>query len=91
MTPLDRAARALCVAQSGCDDYDALDEAMQATLKENVTAVLRAVREPSERMSDAGAYEGEWSDTVWDEKPEARRAYSEGVWQVMIDTAIEEG
>lgn len=42
MTILDQAARALALSQSGVDEFDALDEHQQQTLRENAAAVLRA-------------------------------------------------
>ena len=71
MSMIERAAKALAQAQSGVDVYDALDEGMQETLKENARAVLEAVREPSEGMaramlanvpegSDPGAFGAAW-------------------------------
>jgi hypothetical protein len=56
MTPLDTMARALTLSQSGADCFDALDEAMQESLRENVRAVLAALREPSEEMLKVGAF-----------------------------------
>lgn len=66
---IDRAARALALAESGVDEFDALDDAMQDTLRENVRAVLEAIREPllqfmgsvpdsGDDMFDAGLAQG---------------------------------
>lgn len=42
MSPLIKAARALLKAQSGTDDWDALDEELQATLVAEARAVIEA-------------------------------------------------
>lgn len=51
---IDRAAKALALAQSG-DDWDNLAPEVQARFKENVRAVLDALRDPDEVMAEAGA------------------------------------
>lgn len=49
------AARALALSQSGEDCFDALEPEAQEALRENVRAVLRTLREPSEAMIEAAA------------------------------------
>jgi hypothetical protein len=53
-TPLIRAARALSKHQSGVDDFDSLDEALQDALIEGLRVVLGAVRVSSEGSVRAG-------------------------------------
>lgn len=81
-TIIERAAKALAKAQSGVDVYDALDEGMQDTLRENVRAVVEAMREPSERMAKAGAADMPGNTTP----PHV----AETAWQAMIDAALAE-
>ena len=78
MTPITRAARALAKQQSGTDDYDALDPALQDALKDEVRAVLGAVREPSEGMADAGYVHYNEDEGPW------------RVFEAMIDAALTE-
>lgn len=73
-TPLRRAARALAKHQSGVDDFDSLDEALQDALIEEVRVVLREVREPSVEMKHA-------SDRI-------AHARDEEIWQAMIDELV---
>jgi hypothetical protein len=42
LTPIERAARALALKQSGVDEWDALDEAFQQQLIETARAVIDA-------------------------------------------------
>lgn len=87
-TPLIRAARALALAQSGVDDFDALDAGLQAMLVENVRAVLLAVREPTEHMTSAGT---EIVQNVHAEESDiAFRSDAANVWRFMIDAALGE-
>lgn len=74
---IETAARALAKQQSGTDDFDALDEGLQETLKAEVRAVLGAVREPSDSMAEAGRFPAE------DDGPVA-------CWTAMIDAALAE-
>ena len=54
MSKLDDACRALVTAQSGADDWDALDDELKDQIRGEIRAVFQAVREPSEGMVDAG-------------------------------------
>lgn len=74
MTPVERAARALALSQSGVDCFDDLEPEAQANAIETVRAVLQAIREPNVAMVDAG-----WA--VQD------NSMTE-VWQAMIDAAL---
>ncbi|MHB9879070.1 hypothetical protein ACSMXM_05350 [Pacificimonas sp. ICDLI1SI03] len=49
MTPLDRAARALAKAQSGTDDWDALDAELQDKLRDEARAVIEAFQEAGDK------------------------------------------
>lgn len=88
MTAIDMAARALVAARGGADDYDGLAPARQAVLKGEVRAILQAIRDPSERMTGAGAeiirnvHQGE-SD-------EAFRSDAANTWRFMIDAVLDE-
>jgi hypothetical protein len=84
MSPIDRAARALALAQSGVDEFDALDEGMQETLRQNVRAVVRAIREPSEGMAQAG-FDAEATANAHKTQP---HHVVPAVWQAMIDAAL---
>lgn len=55
MTPIDRAAQALALTDSGVDCWDNLDDAMRDKLRESVRAVLGAVREADQMATEAGA------------------------------------
>lgn len=85
MTPLRKMARALAKDQSGCDCFDDLEPEAQEALRENVRAVLGAIREPSEEMKGDGALRiyrvSQSLGTI---------AQAEGAWQAMLDTALSE-
>jgi len=86
-TPLHRAARALMKSQSGVDDFDALDDEMQASLLDDVRAVLEALREPSPLMLTSAAY------TLAGVTKEANEANEQEAWRIfrrMIDAALSE-
>lgn len=74
---IDRAARALVLAESGGDDFDAFDAEMQDTIRANVRAVLAAIREPTESMVIAAQLGDAWAM----DDPE-------GMWREMIDAAL---
>ena len=79
-TPLERAARALCAALG--DDWNREGQgALADAYKGHVRAVLEAIREPSQKMVDAGyAMASDRADeTDW-----------EWVWQAMLDTALKD-
>ncbi|MBO9723942.1 MAG: hypothetical protein J7530_06170 [Novosphingobium sp.] len=54
MPLIERAARALAESESGHDAWRQLDPELREELKENVRAVIRAMREPTLRMCMAG-------------------------------------
>lgn len=93
MTPIERAARALCA--SSLEDPDEV----VATLGEkpgepvfawqhrlhDVRAVLTEIREPSEHAMDCGAYRLPGIDTA------TKQAKARDVYRAMIDAMLEEG
>ena len=100
MTPLERAARALCKIH-GIDPDELRSDLERDTMgtvvsgqpawrmfERDCRAVLQAIREPSKAMVGAGAanmdHEGETSSQELQER-------SRAVWQAMIDAALEEG
>lgn len=89
MTAMEIAARALAAARSGAGDYDKLAPAQRLALRSEVRAVLQAIRDPSDRMTAAGAeivrnvHQGE-SD-------QAFRSDAANTWRFMIDAVLEEG
>lgn len=88
MTLINRAARALCVKESGTDCFDSLDEPAQHNLMERVRVVLEAAREPDGLMEEAGA---EIVRYVHSEESEA--AFEDdaaNVWRAMLDAAMAE-
>jgi hypothetical protein len=83
MTPINRAARALVLQESGVDDFDGLSPELQAQVIESVKAVLMAVREPDPVMTHAGA------DFIRKAHSEDGHANFDGdaanAWRAMID------
>lgn len=84
-TPLTRGVRALMLSQSGVDDFEVLDVAMQEGLLDGVRAVLAANRKPDDAMIATG---------------KAALLQSHGrstdidlivIWERMIDAAISQG
>ena len=91
MTPIERAARALC--ENPSEDPDELVMMMNGQMWPRwraevwrVQAVLTAIREPSEEMETAGVMEGDWNRDNLDLGDEAKK-----VWSAMIDAALKEG
>ena len=90
MTPFERAARAVETTIFNpalkadisiiCDDPSRVHRAI-------ARAVLRAIREPNEGMMARGANEIPFDD----EHGVDRELRAVGVWQAMIDAALEEG
>lgn len=76
MTPLERAARALCKRNCGADDNWPI-------WFNDARAVLLAIREPSNEMIDAGRDVGPAAPYGLHEVRER--------WETMIDKALEEG
>lgn len=83
MPLIERAARALAESESGHDVWRGLDAELRDELKENVRAVLKAIRVPTLCMCIAGHEHLEQEGGLGD---------SEGVqdtWQAMIDAALD--
>jgi|TARA_R100000501_G_scaffold7881_3_gene16422 hypothetical protein len=78
VTQIERAARALAKAQSGTGNWESLDERLQQTLKNQVRAVLKAIRIPSYLQTRAGQYT---ADAITETR-------TSSVWQTMIDTIL---
>ena len=88
MSPIDRAARALATSQGGEGVWDLLDAAHREKLKEGVRHMLRALRDPDERMSESGA---EIVRNVGSgESQEAYRSDAANTWRYMIDALLDE-
>lgn len=85
MTPLDTAARALALSQCGEACFQGLEPEAQEALRENVRAVLQAIREPSDGKLKAGF---EDYPTIWTAAITAPDQI--GVWQAMIDAILSE-
>lgn len=92
MTPLERAARALCTLDGKEPDvgepFDveaqpfggpASSEPSWLSYRDAARAVLQAIREPSDAMLDAG--------DIWTNE----QCSPDAIWQAMIDAALEEG
>lgn len=97
MTPLENAARALCLSQFEIDCYSDLEPEAQQLAQEHAAAVLRAVREPTPKMKDRGGFIcSPCSDNPvrWRvlNTPERRfsEEYATEVWTAMINTALGE-
>jgi|TARA_R100000501_G_scaffold17610_2_gene33088 hypothetical protein len=80
MTQIERAARALAKVQSGTGDWESLEERSQQTLKDQVRAVLEAIRIPSYAQIRAGQYT---ADAITETR-------TSSVWQTMIDAILAE-
>lgn len=83
---LTRAARALAKAQSGVEDFDLLDDEMQDTLRDNVRAVLEAIREPTDHMLSDGAFQIFKGERITEDDIHAAKR----VWRAMTKTALSE-
>lgn len=85
---LDKCARALAHSQCGEDCFDALEPEAQEGLRENVRAVLQAIREPSEAMIaafvDKALHDDVLSHGGWP-------GYARDQWKAMVDAALAEG
>jgi hypothetical protein len=86
MTMLDNAARTLAQVRSGVDDCDALDDDLKADLRGEVREVLRALRDPTNDVTSAGA---EIIRNVRQgESDEAFQSDAANTWRFMIDAVI---
>ncbi|WP_031304864.1 hypothetical protein [Sphingobium quisquiliarum] len=88
MTPIERAARALCKLDGHSEDGVRDGEPLWESYVSQVRAVLEALHEPSSRMAEAGAelikYVGpEESETGYQND-------ATNVWRMMIDAMRED-
>ncbi len=82
-TPLERAEHAVeCLIGTNCESCEA---PLPSDAADIVRAVLRAIREPSEAMVQAGG-----QLLMDDESPEPPLLLAEAVLQAMIDAALNE-
>lgn len=97
MTPLERAARALCTDRDPGDTsggphpsgtWIEKGEAWWTGYVDQARAVLEAIREPSEGMVKEGAYQIPCGQGVEEGPPNASDA--KDCWQAMIDAALSE-
>ena len=88
MNLIDRAACALAASQTGGKDWELLGPAQQKQFQEGVRAVLQSLRDPDERMAEAGA---EIIRSVGPEESNAAHlSDAANTWRFMIDVLLEE-
>lgn len=94
MTPIERAARAICVTfgyDPDKDDEVGLGEPGDVNwnmFEDHARAVLTALREPSEGMKEAGWFR---FSCAHPDQADADRGPEISIWQAMIDAALEQG
>lgn len=82
MPLIERAARALAESECGKDAWRNLDLELREELKENVRAVIKAMRVPTLRMCMAG-------HELFEQEGAVRDCESmQDAWQAMIDAAL---
>ncbi|MBN9504970.1 MAG: hypothetical protein J0I69_02995 [Altererythrobacter sp.] len=79
MTPLERAARALCSLDGNPENATMEGKPLWQDYLPEARAVLEAIREPSDAMLEVDARRPDGS------------FYPEDHWRAMIDAALEEG
>lgn len=88
MKLIDRAARALAASRSGADPWETLDMPGKEQWRKDVRVVLKALREPDERMAEAG------TEIIRSVSPaETITAHSNdavNTWRYMIDALLGE-
>ncbi|MBZ9648095.1 hypothetical protein K9B33_11100 [Sphingobium sp. 3R8] len=83
MTPIERAARALCALDGQPEDAPVADGLMWHGYMPQALVVIEALHEPSARMSEAGA---ELVRYVSPEQPlPAHQGDAANIWRIMID------
>jgi hypothetical protein len=88
MNLINRAAYALAESQTGCNDWGTLNLAQQEHFHEGVCAVLKSLRDPDDRMAEAGA---EIIRNVGPaESNEAHLNDAANTWRFMIDVLLAE-
>ena len=88
MNPIDRAAAALASSLDGTAAWSEVHPARQNRLKGCVLEVLRALREPDERMTEAGAEIVR--NVARGESDVAYASDATNTWRYMIDTLLSE-
>lgn len=83
MTPIERAARALCALDGQAEDAPVAEGMMWRRYMPQAAAVIAALHEPSVRMSEAGA------EIIRYVSPEQSSTAYQGdavnIWRMMID------
>lgn len=88
MTPIERAARALCSLDDNPENATMDGKPLWEDYLPEVHAVLRAIREPSEEMIEAGSEIT--SHISSEESVESLGKDAADTWRVMIDVALSE-
>ena len=88
MTPIERAARALCKLDGHSEDGARDDRPLWQSYVPQVRAVLEALHEPSARMAEAGATLIRYVGT--EESEEGYQSEAANVWRFMIDAMRED-
>lgn len=88
MSPVERAARALCEADGNSTDFVVGIQPMWKSYLPKVQTVLKAIREPNERMAEAGGQVVRYVDR--DESSEYYKQDAANVWRLMVDAAMVE-
>lgn len=88
MSLIDRVSRAMVAQQGNGDTWDALDAVQHNQVRSNLRTILKALRDPDQRMTEAGA------EIVRNVGPsESHEAYmsdAANTWRYMIDALLEE-
>jgi len=88
MTPIERAARALCKLDGHAEEGEREGKPLWRSYLPQARAVLEAIHEPSLRMTEAGAtvirYVGP------EESPSGYESDAANVWRFMIDAMRED-
>jgi len=76
MSVIEKVARAMCLESSGYDSWERTPVDIQEAWKKSAKAAIEAMREPSEKMVQAGIDEGLHKPGNW--------------YPAMIDAALED-
>jgi hypothetical protein len=91
MTPLERAARALCELDNNPPGATMDGKPLWMDYLPEVRAVLQAIREPSKAMTDAGGEKEYAGEADGEDVNVSAGDYAAGViYRAMIDAALEE-
>ena len=88
MSLMDQAARALAASQRGHDDWESLDMARRHQFRRDVCAILKAVRDPDDRMAEAGT--AIIRNVGLAESETAYLNDAANTWRLMIDALLDE-